>query len=141
MSRRISWLAACPPPSRLPAKPLGHALERVGAGGRVGAAVHAAAAVRRKRQAGAHLQRPVRMVEIVVRAGIDVNLDPGAAAPRAGHHLLADRSRGLVVGPPDQNQRRHPRAPGGVAEAPAAWIKRDRGAEIGTVVGLWWRLR
>ena len=39
-------------------------------------------AVDRERAAGAHLQRPVRMIEVVVRAGIDVDRDP-ALRPRA----------------------------------------------------------
>ena len=93
-------------------------------------------AVDREGKAGARLQRPVRVVEIVVRAGIDMNFHPRAPAARARHHLLADRGRSLVVGAADQDQRRHPRAPGGVAEPPAAGIERDRGAEIGTVLAL-----
>ncbi len=49
-------------------EPVRHALERIGPCRRVRAGVSAAAAIDRERQTGPLLQRPVRMIEVVIRA-------------------------------------------------------------------------
>ena len=68
--RAANGAAACAGSRR---QPLRHALERVGAAAGIGAAMHPAAAVDREGHGRCDLQRPVGVVEVVVRARIDVN--------------------------------------------------------------------
>src|SRR5262249_33715305 len=115
-------------------EPLGDALERIGAGGRIGADMRFSRAISRVDEAAPLAHRVVWAVELVIGAGIDHERGACAAPARAGDHLLAGGSRGPVIGAADQDQGRDARAPRGFAEAPAARIERDRRAEVGGAV-------
>src|SRR6266850_2403425 len=64
------------------------------------------------------------------------NYDRGlrTATARSRHHLLADRSRGPVMGSAHQDQSRNAGAPCGGRKPPAARIERGRRAEVGHAI-------
>ena len=70
----------CSGKSALLLKPLRHALQRVRPRGRIGAGVDAPGAIDREQGFGADPKRPVRMVEVVMGSGIDLDRDPRAAS-------------------------------------------------------------
>src|SRR5262245_65674724 len=90
----------------------------------------------RNRIARAYLRRPIGMVEIVECTRIDHHGNPGAAAFGAGDHVLTILRRRYVIGGADQDERRDAGAPGSRVKAAATGIERDRGSEVGLVVGL-----
>src|SRR6266566_74311 len=69
--------------------PLRHALERVGAGGGVGADMGVAGAVGGKRKPAELAHGGVGTIEFMIGAGIGDQRRAGAAPARARHHLLA----------------------------------------------------
>src|SRR5438105_477855 len=117
-------------PKSLARQPFGNPPEGIVPRSGIGADMHAADASGRDRHAAALLQRQVRVVEVMIRAGIDHDRGPYAAPACARDHLLA-RVRGRpVVLRADQHQGRHARAPGSVAQAAATRIEHGGGAEI-----------
>src|SRR5215831_11022004 len=119
----------------LPCQPLRHTLKRIRAGGSVGPRMDASRTVGRDCIARAHLRRPVGMIEIMKCARIDHYADPRAAAFGARDHVLAILRRRHVIGGADQDQGWHAGTPGSRVEAVATGIERDRGSEVGLLIG------
>ena len=112
-------------------QPFRHALERVGARGRVGADMGAAGSIGGIGEAGELAHRDNRGDRTRDRRRDRPPARRSALRPRAPATICSQAAAGVQSSArADQDQGRDARAPGQLAEPPAARIERDRRAEI-----------